>query len=54
MLMLNDQKWLQSYFASLANKLRTAYEVCVGVLKDMSIPYIPAYVSPDEEERNKS
>jgi 1-aminocyclopropane-1-carboxylate synthase len=43
--MLNDQGFLASYFAKMTTRLSVAYEVCVKMLREMKIPFIPAYVS---------
>ncbi|KAF7916172.1 uncharacterized protein EAE98_010757 [Botrytis deweyae] len=45
-LMLNDQKFLDYYFSTLAQKMRNAYELCTRRLKEFGISYIPASCGP--------
>ncbi|KAK6599247.1 ACC synthase [Botrytis cinerea] len=45
-LMLNDQKFLDYYFSTLAQKMRNAYELCTRRLKEFNISYIPASCGP--------
>ncbi|KAL7813320.1 1-aminocyclopropane-1-carboxylate synthase [Trichoderma gracile] len=43
---LTDEAFLQTYLETLAKRLSAAYEHCIALLKQHSIPYIPAHAGP--------
>ncbi|RFU74715.1 1-aminocyclopropane-1-carboxylate synthase [Trichoderma arundinaceum] len=43
---LNDASFLTKYFQTLRERLSTAYEHCVALLKQHDIPYVPAHAGP--------
>lgn len=41
-LILQDEVFLEVYFGEMRKRMRKAYEVATGVLKELKIPYSPA------------